>query len=70
MAKRKKRALIPKLLILTCLISGLGTLVINMVNGRMQVSELGEIAELTGTAFAISLLIIIGIWLVNMINKK
>jgi hypothetical protein len=36
----------------------------------MQVTELGEIAGYTGTAFAISLFIIIGILVVSQVNKK
>jgi len=36
----------------------------------MQVIELDEIAGFTGTAFAISLFIIVGIWILGLINKK
>jgi hypothetical protein len=41
-----------------------------MLNRRLQVPELGEIAGYAGTAFAISLLLIIGIWILNQVNKK
>jgi hypothetical protein len=71
MAKKRKRSIfLPRPLLLICIIAGIATLVLNMANGRMKVKELGEVAGWTGTAFVISLLIIIGIWVVNYINKR
>ena len=70
MAKKKKKTLIPKTLLLVCIITGIATLLIRMLNRKLKVPELDEINGYIGTAFAISLLIIIGIWIVNMVNKK
>lgn len=70
MAKKRKKNLIPKTLLLFCIVSGVATLVLRMLNRKLQVSELSEISSYIGTAFAISLLVIIGIWVVNLVNKK
>ena len=70
MVKKRKKRLIPKTLILFCIITGIATLVLRMLNRKLQVPELGEINGYIGTAFAISLIIIIGIWVVNVINKR
>ena len=70
MAKKRKKNLIPKALVLCCIITGLATLILRMLNRKLQVAELGEINSYIGTAFAISLLIIIGIWIVHVVNKK
>jgi hypothetical protein len=68
--KRKRSITLPRPLILISVITGIATLILNMVNNRLKVKELGEVAGWAGTAFVISLLIIIGIWVVNYINKK
>jgi hypothetical protein len=70
MVKRKKKVLIPRFLLVCLIISGIAALVLRMLNRRLQVPELGEIAGYAGTAFAISLLLIIGIWILNQVNKK
>jgi hypothetical protein len=69
-AKKKKKLIIPKILLLICIISGIAVLVLRLLNRQMQVPELGVIAGYAGTAFAISVIIIIGIWVVNFVNKK
>jgi hypothetical protein len=68
--KRKKTISLPRPLLLICFIMGIATLVLNMANNRLKVKELGEVAGYAGTAFVISLLFIIGIWVVNYINRK
>ncbi len=70
MSKKRKNTTTYKPLLLFCLIAGIATLVLRMLNRRMQVPELGEIAGYTGTAFAIALVLIIGIWLIAFISKK
>ncbi len=70
MARRRKKSSIPRILILILIITGIATLILRMLGRRLQVVELGEIAGYVGTAFAISLLIIIGILVVNLINRK
>jgi hypothetical protein len=70
MAKKRKKTSVPKTLFLICIITGIATIVLRMLNRRLQVFELDEVAGYTGTAFAISLILIIGIWLVNQVNKK
>ena len=68
--KRKKKHLIPRSLLIICVITGIATLILRMLNRKLAIPEIGEISGYTGTAFAVSLLIIVGIWLVNVINKK
>ncbi len=68
--KRKSAISLPRPLLLICIITGIAALVLRMLNRRLQVTELGEVAGWAGTAFGISLLIIIGIWIVNYINRK
>jgi hypothetical protein len=68
--KRKKSPAIPRWLILACIITGIATLVLKMANNRLKIPELAEVAAYAGTAFVISLLIIIGIFVVRHINKK
>jgi len=71
MAKKKqKKGLIPKALLLTCIISGVATLVLRMLNHRLHIAELGEINGWVGTAFAISLVIIIGIVIADQVNSN
>jgi hypothetical protein len=69
-SKQKRHPTIPRFLILVCIITGIATLVLKMANNRLKVPELGEVAGWAGTAFVISLLIIIGIVVVRHINKK
>jgi len=68
--KKQKTIAIPRLLLLTCVITGIATLVLQMANRRMKITELGEIAGYVGTVFVICLLIIIGIFAVRYVNKK
>jgi hypothetical protein len=71
MPKRKRTpTAIPRLLILACIVSAIAALVLQMANKRLKIAELGEIAGWAGTAFVISLLIIIGIFMVRHINSK
>jgi len=70
MAKRKRKPLIPKTLLIICIITGIATLVLRMLNRRLMVMELGELTNYIGAAFAITLIIIIGIWVVHIVNKK
>jgi hypothetical protein len=70
MAKRRKKIGISKTLILSCIISGIAVLILRIINRRLEISELGELSSYIGTAFAVSLMIIIGILVVNMVNKK
>lgn len=70
MARKKKKTVVPKILILICVIAGIVTIILQMLNRRIRVQELGEIEGYSGTAFAISLLIIIGLLVVSQINKK
>lgn len=68
--KRKKSPAIPRWLLLTCIISGIATLILKMANNRLKIPELGEVAGWAGTAFVISLLLIICIFAVRHVNKK
>jgi len=68
MARKKKRT-IPKTLLLICIITGIATLILHIANRRLQISELDEIAGYVGTAFVISLIIILGIYIVKLVNK-
>ncbi len=70
MARKKKKTGFSSPLLLICIISGIATLVLRMVNRRLQISELGEVAGYAGTAFVVTLLIIIGIWVVRVINRR
>lgn len=70
MAKKKRKIIIPRLLLLICIISGVATLVIRILNRRLQIPELGELAGYAGMTFAISFIIIIGIWLVTLVNNN
>ncbi|MBI3232980.1 MAG: hypothetical protein HYZ42_02895 [Bacteroidetes bacterium] len=70
MAKKRKKVLIPKLLLICMIISGIAAVVLRMLNRRLQVPEIGEIAGYAGTAFAISLILMIGLWIINQVNKK
>lgn len=69
MAKKRKKS-ISKTLIIICVITGIATLVLRIINSRLQITEVGEIIGLVGTAFTVSLVILIGIWVLNQINKK
>jgi hypothetical protein len=70
MTKKKSKTAISKTLISVCIIAGIATIALRMLSARLKLPELGEIASYTGTVFAISLIIIIGIWIVIQINKK
>jgi protein-S-isoprenylcysteine O-methyltransferase Ste14 len=70
MAKRKKSAQIPRILILLLILSGVTTIILKMIARKMQVAELNEIAGYAGTVFAVSLLIIILIWTIREVNKR
>ena len=71
MAKKKaKKILIPKALLLPLIITGIATLILQILNRRLKLPELGEIMGYVGTVFVISLIIMIGILLVNQVNKK
>ena len=69
MAKKRKKS-ISKTLIIICVITGIATLVLRIINSRLQITEVGEIIGLVGTAFTVILVILIGIWVLNQINKK
>lgn len=70
MARKKRGPRIPGSVISICIISGIAALVLRMIDRRLQVPELGEVAGIAGAVCAICLLIMIGIWLVNSLNKK
>ena len=70
MPKKTKKTLIPKPLIISCIITGLATVILRMLNRKLQIQEIAEINGYIGTVFAISLIIIIGIWVVNVVNKR
>ena len=70
MAKKNKKTGIPKLLIILLIITGICTLTLNILNRRLQITELKKVAGLFGTVFTIILLIIVGIWLVNYVKKR
>jgi hypothetical protein len=67
--KKQQQTAIPKFLILTCIITCVATLVLRILNRRLRIPELGEIAGYIGSAFVISLLIIAAIFVVNEVNK-
>lgn len=69
MAKKRKTTNISKKLLLICIITGITVLVMNILNRRLQLAELSEITGYVGTAFVISLVILIGIVLFNQAKK-
>ncbi len=70
MAKRRKKIGISKTLILVCIVTGIAVLILRIINRKLQIAELNEFSAYVGTAFAVSIIIIIGIWIVNLVNKK
>ena len=71
MAKKKhKKTPVPKALLITCIISGVATLVLRMLNQKLRIPELGEINSYAGTTFVITIVIIGGILLVNQVNAQ
>jgi flagellar biogenesis protein FliO len=57
-------------LVITAVITGLATLILRIVNRRLKISELSEIAGICGTVFVVCLLILVGIWVVKYLNKR
>lgn len=72
MAKRKRKSHnnINRMLLLTCIIAGIATLVLRMINRRLNIQELGEVAGICGTLFVVCLLILVGTWVVKYLNKR
>lgn len=75
MAKRKRQSKnkagfnFTRTLIIITIITGLAALVIRMLNRRLKIEELGEIAGICGTIFVVCLLILVGIWVLKNYKK-
>lgn len=70
MAKKSKKKSVSKSLIIICLITGVATFVLRIINRRMQIAELGDVIGLVGTAFTVCLIILIAVWVLNYMSKK
>lgn len=66
--KRKTGNNFNKPLLVTAITSGTATLVIRLLNRRLKIPELGEIAGICGTVMVICLILLIGIWVVKRIK--
>jgi len=70
MAKKKQERTIPSALLITCIVTGIATIVLRLLNRQLHIPELSIITSYIGTAFTISLVIIIGIFLVKQVNAQ
>lgn len=70
MAKKKKVKGVPKILIVACVVFGITTLVLGILNRKFQLLVFSEIAGYTGTFFVASLVIVIGIMMIQYVRKN
>ncbi|HTL10634.1 MAG TPA: hypothetical protein VL307_20310 [Chitinophagaceae bacterium] len=70
MAKKKQQNSIPPSLWITCIVTGIAYIVLRLLNRQLHIPELGIINSYIGTAFAIAIVIIIGILLVKQVNAQ
>lgn len=70
MKKRRKKNSFQKKLLIICIITGIATLILRILNRQLQIPELSELAGYAATAFIVSLIIIAGIWVVKYVNKN
>ena len=70
MARKSKNKSVSKSLIIICVITGMATLVLRIINRRLQIAEVGDVKGLVGSDFTLCLIILVGIWVLNQLNKK
>lgn len=70
MSRKRKKTIVPKFLIKICIGFGITMIIVGILNSFLGISLLNKLNGFIGAIFTISIISIMGLWLINQINKK
>ena len=70
MAKRKKSFTMPKVVSKLCIVTGFLYIALQILNKKLKISLIADLNFYIGSCFAISLLVVLAIFLLNLNNGK